>query len=208
MNKKVENYLQYGVQPVTGKEVFENAVHMGVLAVLWTFFRYSAVAIHPALLLFLLVDVVLGICSIIRKRKITLHLYKGITSSGLAAIYDMLSCRFAIAAGADNRIRWVFIAGYVLVVISVGLLVWRKIRKDAYSGEYRAASPVGAYGGAALAMILGPLLFSCIHGKIVPAILSGSALFIGSCFLFGVNDLIKVVLLWRAGSIQAIDGSP
>lgn len=152
----------------------------------------------PLLSAFLAITVVLGINALKSATRLNGHLYRGVSGTGIAALYFIVSHTFLTLAGGGGAASAVAYAAVFLLLGAVYILgIRRLIRKGVYSNPQKPQSTAVAYSGAALALLLCPFLFQGMAQNAMAALLAACALLLGICMLLSVNELIKTFLLLK-----------
>ena len=199
MNKNVEDYLAFGEKTLTAKELFADLLHAACLGLVANLLSSGETGLFLLLLsAFLVMTVALGINTLKRTTRLNGHLYRGVSGTGIAAIYFILSHAFLTLAGGGGAASAVAYAAVFLLLGTAYILgIRRLIRKGVYSNPQKPQSTAAAHSGAVLALLLCPFLFQGMAQKASAALLAACALLLGICMLLSVNELIKTFLLLK-----------
>lgn len=103
MNKNVEDYLAFGEKTLTAKELFADLLHAACLGLVANLLSSGETGLFLLLLsAFLVMTVALGINTLKRTTRLNGHLYRGVSGTGIAAIYFILSHAFLTLAGGGG----------------------------------------------------------------------------------------------------------
>ena len=199
VSKNVEDYLAFGEKAMTAKELFADLLHAACLGLVVNLLSSGETGpLLPLLSAFLAITVVLGINALKSATRLNGHLYRGVSGTGIAALYFIVSHTFLTLAGGGGAASAVAYAAVFLLLGAIYILgIRRLIRKGVYSNPQKPQSTAAAYSGAALALLLCPFLFQGMAQNAMAALLAACALLLGICMLLSVNELIKTFLLLK-----------